>query len=195
MSVSRQVTAQFASRWQEKHPAGQIIYRDLYAHNVPLVDLSWIQAAFVAEDQRTVEQKAALSFSETAINELMEADSYVFGVPMFNFSVPAVFKAYVDQIVRVNRTFQTSGHGPKGLLQGKTATFAISSSGSYSAESPMAQYDFLTPYLRTIFGFLGVTEVRFIQADGLSALGGKVPALDERLVPVLQEAGRVAVSV
>jgi FMN-dependent NADH-azoreductase len=100
-----------------------------------------------------------------------QADEYVFGVPMHNFGVPSVLKLWIDQIARVGRTFTYAGGGaPKGLLVGKKATFLIATGGIYDAQTQMASFNFVEPYLRSVFGFLGVTEVTFITAGGTAAL-------------------------
>ncbi|MEO0707982.1 MAG: NAD(P)H-dependent oxidoreductase [Cyanobacteria bacterium J06649_5] len=96
---------------------------------------------------------------------LMGAERYVFGIPMYNFSVPASFKAYIDQIVRVNRTFKPPY---EGLLTGKKMLVVTTRGGSYIGNSDMAGYDFHEPYLRTVFGYIGVTDITFLYAESLN---------------------------
>ena len=116
-----------------------------------------------------------LSVSEALIEELKQADEYVFGVPMHNFSVPSVLKLWIDQVVRANKTFSYATGKPEGLLKGKKATILISSGGNYDAGTAMASWNFVEPYLRTLLAFIGVTDVTFITAGGASAVAsGKV---------------------
>jgi FMN-dependent NADH-azoreductase len=109
------------------------------------------------------------------IAELQAADEYVFGVPMHNFAVPSVLRLWIDQVARAGKTFRYVNGAPQGLLTGKKAHFIIASGGKYTAGTPMASYDFVEPYLRTIFGFMGVTDTTFVAAGGTAALSsGKV---------------------
>src|SRR5438445_11963128 len=108
--------------------------------------------------------------SDSLLAELEQADEYVIGVPMHNFGVPSVLKLWIDQIARVGRTFAYSEKGPKGLITGKKATFIIATGGIYDAQTRMASFNFVEPYLRSVFGFLGVTDATFLTAGGTSAL-------------------------
>jgi FMN-dependent NADH-azoreductase len=140
---------------------------------LPPVTSEWVGAAYTPEEARTPEQKKLLSLSDSLLAELERADEYVFGVPMHNFGVPSVLKLWIDQIARVGRTFSYAGGGaPKGLLVSKKATFIIATGGIYDAQTQMASFNFVEPYLRSVFGFLGVTEATFITAGGTAALNG-----------------------
>lgn len=108
--------------------------------------------------------------SELLIAELRNADEYVVGVPMHNFSVPSTLKLWIDQVVRVGKTFAYSAAGRQGLLTGKKATLLIASGGVYDQGSAAEALNFVTPYLRTIFGFMGVTDVNIIAAGGTQKL-------------------------
>lgn len=169
-SVSRTLSKEFITHWQMAHPNDSVTYRDLGHHPVPLVDESWIAAAYSAPDQHTPEQAAAIQISNELVDEFLAADRYVFAIPMYNFSVPANFKAYLDQIVRVGRTFSVDETGYKGLIHNKKMTIITAQGGTYSEGSPTYSYDLQTPYLKLIFGFIGITEIDFIHADSL-ALG------------------------
>lgn len=169
-SVSRTLSKEFITYWQMVHPNDSVTYRDLGHHPVPLVDESWIAAAYSAPDQHTPEQAAAIRISNELIDEFLAADRYVFAIPMYNFSVPANFKAYLDQIVRVGRTFSLDETGYKGLVHNKKMTLIIAQGGTYAEGGPTHSYDLQTPYLKLIFGFIGITEIDFIRADSL-ALG------------------------
>jgi FMN-dependent NADH-azoreductase len=169
-SVSRALTAEFVKNWKAANPGGTVIDRDLT--HTPLVPLTgeWIGAAYTPKDKRTAEQNAALALSDTLVSELLSADEYVFGVPMYNFAVPGAFKLWIDQIARAGVTFAYVDGAPKGLLTGKKATFLIASGGEYGPGSPAVSYNFVEPYLRTVFGFLGVTDATFQTAGGAAAL-------------------------
>jgi FMN-dependent NADH-azoreductase len=171
-SVSRELTASFVTQWRSSHPEERVIDRDLNATAIPPVTAEWVAAAYTPPEARTPEQKKLLSLSDSLIAELEQADEYIFGVPMHNFGVPSVLKLWIDQIARVGKTFSYAGGAPKGLLAGKKATFLIATGGIYDAQTQMASFNFVEPYLRSVFGFLGVTEATFITAGGTAALNG-----------------------
>lgn len=149
--------------------------RDLNATGIPPIDAAWIAAAYTREDKLTPELRNLLSLSESLIDELKQADEYVIGVPMHNFSVPSALKLWIDQVVRANKTFSYATGKPEGILQGKKATILITSGGKYDAGTAMASWNFVEPYLRTVLAFVGVTDVTFITAGGASAVAsGKV---------------------
>jgi FMN-dependent NADH-azoreductase len=169
-SVSRQLTAAFVTQWKSAHPNGTVVDRDLNATTVPPVTAEWVGAAYTPEEARTSQQKDMLALSDTLLTELEQADEYVFGVPMHNFGVPSVLKLWIDQIARVGRTFSYENGTPKGLLTGKKATFIVATGGIYDPQTQMASFNFVEPYLRSVFGFLGVTDVTFLTAGGTAAL-------------------------
>ena len=169
-SVSRQLTGAFVSQWKSSHLDGTVVDRDLNTTPIPPVTAEWVGAAYTPEEARTPQQKELLALSETLVAELEQADEYVIGVPMHNFGVPSVLKLWIDQIARVGRTFSYADGTPKGLLTGKKATFLIATGGIYDAQTQMASFNFVEPYLRSVFGFLGVTDVTFLTAGGTAAL-------------------------
>jgi FMN-dependent NADH-azoreductase len=169
-SVSRRLTAEFAKIWVETHPDGAVISRDLATLNIPVVNGDWVAAAYTPEDARTAEQKKALAISDLLIAELQKADEYVIGVPMHNFSIPSTLKLWIDQVVRIGKTTAYSATGLEGLLKGKKVTLLIASGGVYEQGSGREAFNFVTPYLRTVFGFLGITDVHFIAAGGTKEL-------------------------
>ena len=169
-SVSRELTAAFVSKWKAAHPDGRVIDRDLNATAIPPINAEWVGAVYTPEDVRTPKQKELLSLSDSLLAELEQADEYVIGVPMHNFGVPSVLKLWIDQIARVGRTFLYADGKPKGLITGKKATFIIATGGVYDAQAQMASFNFVEPYLRSVFGFLGVTDAMFLTAGGTSAL-------------------------
>ena len=169
-SVSRKLTAAFAKAWLKAHPGGTVISRDLTSLHIPIVDGSWVGAAYTPEDARTPPQKDTLATSDILIAELQQADEYVIGVPMHNFSIPSTLKLWIDQIVRLGKTVAYTASGREGLLKGKKATLLMASGGVYDQGSAAESLNFVTPYLRTIFGFIGITDVNFIAAGGTQKL-------------------------
>jgi FMN-dependent NADH-azoreductase len=169
-SVSRQLSGAFVDRWKSLHPAATVIDRDLNATSLPPVSAEWVGAAYTPEEARTPKQKNLLTLSDTLLAELARADEYVIGAPMHNFGVPSVLKLWIDQISRVGKTFSYADGAPKGLLVGKKATFIIATGGIYDPQTQMASFNFVEPYLRSVFGFLGVTDATFLTAGGTAAL-------------------------
>ena len=174
-SVSRHLTKEFVHNWKEANPNGKIITRDLT--NTPLkpVTAEWVGAAYTPEDARTPAQRELLSTSDALVAELQAADEYVFGVPMHNFGIPSVLKLWIDVIARAGKTFSYANGTPEGLLKGKKVTFLVAAGGTYDANTAMESFNFVEPYLRTVFGFLGIKDLTFITAGGAAALNyGKV---------------------
>ena len=184
-SVSRQLTHAFVNQWKSSHPNGAVVDRDLNATPIPPVTGEWVGAAYTPEEARTPQQKELLALSDKLFDELQNADEYVFGVPMHNFGVPSVLKLWIDQIARVGRTFSYADGRPKGLLTGKKATIIIATGGIYDAQTQMASFNFVDPYLRSVFGFLGVTDVTFLTTGGTAALNNGQDR-DAFLAPHLQ---------
>jgi FMN-dependent NADH-azoreductase len=163
-SISRALTKQFIQTWQHAYPEGRMTHRDTGRCPVPLIDEAWITAAFIPPDQLKPDLKTVLEISDELIDELLAANFLVFGIPMYNYSIPANFKAYLDQIVRVRRTFAIDSDGYKGLVNGKKAVVITTRGGSY-AGSPL---DFQESYLRAVFKFIGITDIAFIHAENLA---------------------------
>jgi FMN-dependent NADH-azoreductase len=164
-SLSRQLSREFIEGWKRLHPADSVAYRDVGHSPVPHVTEAWVVGAFTPPETHPADAQAAMRLSDALIDEFLAADHYVFGVPMHNFSIPSTFKAYVDQIVRVSRTFTADW---KGLVTGKKMVVLTARGGSYAPGSPVAAYDFQEPWIRTIFGFLGIADITFIHAQGLN---------------------------
>jgi FMN-dependent NADH-azoreductase len=163
-SVTRQLTARFAAEWTENHPDGEVIHRDLAATTLPLITDDW-GAARLEESKRTPRQRSYLSISDELIEELQAADTVVIGAPMYNFSISASLKAWIDQIVRVGKTFGYGPNGPRGLLGEKNVVVITARGGAYVKGTAAEALDFQEPYLRHILGFIGLTEVTFIHAE------------------------------
>jgi FMN-dependent NADH-azoreductase len=163
-SVSRKLTAQFVEEWKKNHFEDQIIYRDLSVTALPPITDDW-GATFLEESKLSPAQRSYLSASDKLIEELEAADIVVIGAPMYNFSISSPLKAWIDQIVRMGKTFSYRSEGPHGLLRNKKVFVITSRGGAYEKGSPAAALDFQEPYLRAILGFVGLTDVTFIHAE------------------------------
>jgi FMN-dependent NADH-azoreductase len=169
-SISRHLTNEFVQSWKQAHPDGKVITRDLNTTSLAVLDAAWIGASYTPEDARTPEQRALLTLSDTLISELLEADEFVIAAPMHNFSVPSILKLWIDQICRAGKTFSYVDGTPIGKLAGKKATFIIPTGGNYAPGSALATLNFVEPYLRTVFGFIGVTDTHFLTASSVAQI-------------------------
>jgi len=154
-SLSRQVIDQLAT--------AEVIRRDLAAP-LPLINEDWIGANFTPTDQRSDEQKQVLALSDQLVEEIIRADTLVIGLPIYNFSIPAVFKAWIDLVARVGISFRYTDAGPVGLLGGKRAIITVASGGTAIGSDG----DFATDYVRHVLGFIGITDITFIAADAMA---------------------------
>jgi FMN-dependent NADH-azoreductase len=176
-SVSRKLTRQFAEDWKSLNPNGRIVERDLSDGTVPYLNEPWIEAAYTPESNRTEAQRGLLALSDKLIDEILAADIILLGIPMHNFSVPASFKAWIDQIARAGKTFSYTNQGPKGLIPShKKVVAVLSRGGVYAAEGAHGALDFQVSYLRQILALVGLTDVTFIHADRQS-MGGQAAQL------------------
>jgi len=164
-SVSRQLTQRFVETWKKENPAGEVIERDLATTHLPLITDEWMMAAYSDQAGLTPAQRETLSVSEALIEELLAADTIVIGAPMYNLTVSAPLKGWIDQIVRIGRTVLYGPNGPDGVLKGKKVVVLTSRGGSFRPGTPTAQYDHQEPYLRHILGFIGLTDITFIHAE------------------------------
>jgi FMN-dependent NADH-azoreductase len=185
-SITRELTREFVKTWKTANPDGAVIYRDVAAHTPKPIDAAWIGAIYTPVESRTEEQTAILAPSEELIAELENADEYVFGVAMHNFSIPASLRLWVDQVLRRGRTFAYSEAGPKGLLTGKKATVLMASGGVYEPGTPLGSWNFVDPYLKVVLGFVGVTDVKVVSASGAAQLMMGTIDRDTFLKPTLE---------
>ena len=169
-SIGRELTAEFVKKWKEANPQGTVVTRDLVQNPPPPVNAAWIGAVYVPVDARTAEQNAALAQSDVLTDELLNADEIVIGVAMHNFSVSSYLKLWIDQIVRSGRTFSAGPDGYAGLVKGKKVTILVTSGADYSQGTAFASFNHADPYVATVLGFLGITDLKVIQTGGTSAL-------------------------
>ena len=158
-SVSRALNDRLLARFTADGKA-TVTTRDL-ARGLPQIDEAWIGANFTAPDERSADQKDRLALSDELVAELQAADTIVIGLPMYNFSVPAALKAWIDLIARVGVTFHYTAEGPRGLLDGKRVIVNFVSGGTELG----SEVDFASGYLRHMLGFLGITDVAIVPAD------------------------------
>jgi len=167
-SASRELTANLIEALDDRHGDVQEVHRDL-SQGIPFVDEAWIEANFTPEESRTDKHREVLALSDTLVAELKQADVLVLGVPLYNFSIPASLKAWIDMVARARLTFRYTENGPKGLLDGKKA-YVVVATGGVAAGSAL---DFATPYLKHVLGFIGITDVEIIAADRLNSQAGE----------------------
>lgn len=163
-SASRELTRDLVAALEDRHGSVQTIRRDL-ANGVPFVDEDWIEANFTPDESRTDRHHEALAFSDSLVAELKEADILVIGTPIYNFSIPAALKAWIDMITRARLTFRYTESGPKGLLEGKRAYVVVATGGVPVGSAA----DFATPYIKHALAFIGITDVEVIAADRLNS--------------------------
>ena len=153
-SVSRQLTAAIVARWQDTVPGLEVTYRDLDTDPLPHLTNAILGGG----------DAAAAQAGEAAMQQFLAADVIVVGVPRYNFGVPSTLKAWIDRIAVAGRTFKYTENGPIGLAGGKKVIVAEASGGEYAGTA----IDFVAPYLKQVFGFLGITDVEFVAADRLA---------------------------
>jgi FMN-dependent NADH-azoreductase len=172
-SVTRRLTAKFAEDWKKNHPDGEVIRRDLSVTAFPLITDDW-GATYLEDSKLTPAQRSYLSTSDELIEELEAADTVVIGAPMYNFSIPSMLKAWIDQIVRIGKTLGYGPNGPQGLLQKKKVVVITARGGAYEKGTAKEAFDFQEPYLRHILGFIGLTDVTFVHAENQGREEGAV---------------------
>jgi FMN-dependent NADH-azoreductase len=180
-SVSRGLAQVLLTALENRHGPLEITHRDL-ADGVNFVNQDWINANFTAAEDRSLSQRRELANSDQLVEELVRADILIIGVPIYNFGVPAVLKAWVDMVARARKTFRYTDNGPEGLLQGKKAYLVIAS-GGVPVDSPV---DFATPYMRQALRFLGITDIEVVAAEQLNSRGDDaVDAARQRIAELL----------
>ena len=163
-SQSSRLANRIVERLRDDQPGATVVLRDLSRTPLAGLDEAALQALFTPEAQRTPEQSARVAQDDALIAELQAADVVVLGVPMYNFGVPAQLKHWIDAISRAKVTFEYTAAGPQGLLMGKKVYVALTRGGQYRNTPADSQ----VPYLKTVLGFLGMTDVQFVYAEGLA---------------------------
>lgn len=161
-SVTRELTAAVVAQYRREHPQIEVTYRDLAAQPLP----HWTPLPREAVDTLAPELRAEVERNEATLQEFLDADVIVVGAPMYNFGVPSQLKAWIDRIAVAGRTFRYTAQGPEGLASGKRV-IVLSGRGGFYADTALQAADFQESYLRQLFGFLGVTDIRFVRAEGV----------------------------
>ena len=167
-SQTRQIAQEFVAAWRRTNPTARIVERDLTSGSIPHLSQDTLTALGTAAEQRTSAQRDTVAFADSLIEEVEAADTIVLAAPMYNFTIPSTLKAWLDHVARAGRTFRYGAAGPEGLLKGKKVYVVTGRGGIYSGESPYRAMDFQEPYLRTILGFVGITDVTFVHVEGLN---------------------------
>ncbi len=187
-SVSRDLGDKFEAAWRARGAGFSVAQRDLADGSVPQISQATIAGFYTAPSDMTAELRAATALSDTLIAELKAADELLITVPMYNFTVPAALKAWIDQIVRINHTFSYDGQRFQGLLTARRAiVISAYGAGGYLG-GPLAPADYCVAYLKFLLGFLGITNVEHI---GVEATTGEVAGLTRQLD---QASGRITVA-
>ena len=171
-SLSQKVAQSVVDDLHARYAAGKVVVRDLAQNPPPHVGLDFIAGSYAPPEKRTPDQAKAIAVSDVLIDELLAADIVVIGAPMHNFGPPSTLKAWIDHIARAGRTFSYGANGPEGLVKGKRAILVLARGGVYS-NGPAKSFDFQEPYLRTVLGFIGITDVGVVHVEGVatSAIG------------------------
>lgn len=176
-SVSRQLTERTVAQWSATHPGTVVEYLDLAVDAPSHLNMDSLGFRLGAKAEGLSDlQRRENAISEKLVSQFLAADVVVVGAPMYNFSVPSQLKAWIDRVAQAGRTFTYTDKGPKGLAGGKTVIVASTRGGVYSTNPALAGLDHQESYLKAVFGFLGITDVRFVRAEGM-ALGDAAKAV------------------
>jgi FMN-dependent NADH-azoreductase len=167
-SISRKWTAKCVNALQEKYPSAKVVVYDFGVNPLPHLSAEALHAAFTPEAQRSPEQKSTLTHVDEMVNTFLAADLIVIGAPMWNLNIPSSLKAWIDHIVQAGKTFKYTEQGAIGLVDPAKKIIVVSSRGGVYTEGPTVGYDFQEPYLKAIFGFLGIQEIHIIRAEGVA---------------------------
>lgn len=177
-SFSRQLGNAIIEKIQAANPVSTVQERDLAKQHFPHLEEAHITSFFTPAESRTEDHTALMRRSDEAIRELQNADIIVIDTPVYNYNINSALKAWIDHIVRSGVTFRYDANGPQGLLKDKKVFVAIAS-GAVFSEGPMMAMDYIAPYLRTILGFIGITDVSIFRVEGTAMPGLKEHALEK----------------
>lgn len=166
-SASRKLTQQIVEAWVAKHPDTQVEYLDLVVDTPNHFTMTAMAPRTGQTEGLSAEQVAENAVSEKLVSQFLAADVVVIGAPFYNFTIPTQLKAWIDRIAQPGRTFRYTANGPEGLAKGKTVIVASSRGGVYSTSEAMQALEHQESYLKVVMGFFGITDVRFVRAEGL----------------------------
>lgn len=177
-SNTLKVSQAFLDTFKIKYPHCIIDELNLFVQKLPQITSSRIEGKLALLSGRNLTESMLAQWAEiiAQIERFLSADAYLISAPMWNFSIPFVLKHYLDVIIQPKYLFTYTDQGPQGLIKNKKMSIVTSRGGDYSPQSPSKAYDLQEPYLRTIFGFVGITDITFIHAQPMDALGEKVRA-------------------
>lgn len=167
-SQSRRLGAEFRAAWQAARPDGLVIAHDVAAEPPPFVSAAWVEGSFAPPAEQSPAAQAAIAVSNRYVDDLLAADEILITTPIYNLSLPAALKAWIDQIVRFGRTFQKGAGGFEGLVRGKRVVVVVTSGSDFRPNTPGGAYNFLEPYLRAVLGFIGIGQVEFVYAHSMN---------------------------
>ncbi|WP_337184930.1 FMN-dependent NADH-azoreductase [Shinella sp.] len=178
-SVSRRLTAAVVAQVKAEQPAAAVTYRDLVASPLPHLSGAHLMAANARPEEIDAQIASDVEDSKTVLEEFLAADTVVLGAPMYNFSLPSQLKAWIDRIAVAGKTFRYTAEGPEGLANGKKVVIVSTRGGHYSA-GPAAVMDHQESYLKAVLGFIGITDVEIVRAEGLNlSADSKIEAISE----------------
>lgn len=177
------VSTSLGNRLVEKLAGKNVVTRDLAKNDLPFIDAERHAANLAPYADRSEAQHGLAKIADELIDELEAADTIVFSVPVYNFTIPATLKAWADLVARAGRTFRYTQNGPEGLLSGKTVYITAATGGTAIG----SDIDFMSPWLKFFLGFLGMIDVRIVAADGIMGEGG-----EEKIAEAHQEVERLA---
>lgn len=178
-SVSRRLTAAIVAQIKAEQPAAAITYRDLVANPLPHLSGAHLMAANAQPETVDAQIAADIAESTAALDEFLAADTIILGVPMYNFSLPSQLKAWIDRVAVAGKTFRYTAEGPEGLAKGKKVVIVSTRGGHYSV-GPAAAMDHQESYLKVVLGFMGITDVEVVRAEGLNlSPASKIEAISE----------------
>ena len=178
-SVSRRLTAAVAAQIRAEQPGAAVTYRDLVADPLPHLSGVHLMAANAKPEDVDAQVAADNAQSAAVLDEFLAADTVILGVPMYNFSLPSQLKAWIDRIAVAGKTFRYTAEGPEGLAKGKKVIVVSTRGGHYSA-GPAAVMDHQESYLKAVLGFLGITDIEVVRAEGLNlSADSKIEAISE----------------
>jgi FMN-dependent NADH-azoreductase len=166
-SLSTSVAADLAEKIKAQNPGRTIIHRNLAATPLPHIDDLFTAAIRKPTEERTAEEAEAVKVSDALVDELLAADTLVIGTGLINFNIYSSLKAWIDNVARAGRTFKYGENGPVGLATGKKAYIVLASGGVYSS-GPAAPLNHAVPYLKSVLGFIGITDVETVYVEGLA---------------------------
>lgn len=173
-SVSKELAAAFRQAWAGEHPEGKIVHRDLSVDPVPHLDEAGITSQFMPAEAQSPEQKAAGALRDELVEELLGADAVVISSPMYNWTIPSTLKAWIDQVLVAGRTLTFGDE--KNPLNGRPATLLLSYGGGYTPGAPQEKWNYVDPYLRTVFEDALTTDLTIITAQ--LTLAGTIPGME-----------------